>query len=436
MAIDIRTERGAAAPRGGLLRLRTGAWYGDREIRLDLPAGWRVRLHAPAPLPPLDDEAIAARLDHPLGRPGLAELAEGCRRPLVIVDDPNRPTPVDRILPFLLARLRQSGVSPDSVTLLVAPGSHGLPRPELLARKLGPAAAGCRVLVHDCEGPQVGLGRTSQGTPVLANPALLECDLVVGVGGVYPNQTAGFGGGTKLALGVLGIDSIAALHHGHRPAGWGRDGLDASFRRDLDEIAAKIGLRWVVSALVNAERELAELRCGDPMHCQEELVGRALEAFSAPGPGAADLVVANAYPNDLSLTFVGMKGLAPLARAARGASRVAVAACPEGVGRHRLFPLLGPSAVSPAARARALARHPGLAASKLVGRARRLARPSGFAHPVRVFRSLPGAPLPRELAGMRIHRSWSEVLDAVRAEQGRDDLEVAVYPCAALQALG
>ncbi len=434
MAIEIRAER-AAAPRGAVLRLRTGAWYGDQEVRLELPAAWRVEVHAPPALPPLDDEAIVGRLDHPLGRPGLADLAEGCRRPLVIVDDPNRPTPLDRILPLLLARLGRAGVSPDSVTLLVALGTHGLPRPELLAQKLGPAARGCRVLVHDCEGPQVGLGRTSQGTPVSANPALVGCDLVVGVGGVYPNQTAGFGGGTKLALGILGMDSIAALHHGHRAAGWGRDGLDVSFRRDLDEIAARIGLRWVASVLVNAERELAELRCGDPVRCQEELVGCALEAFSTSGPGQADLVLANAYPNDLSLTFVGMKGLAPLARAARAASRVAVAACPEGVGRHRLFPLLGPTAAPHGARARALARHPAVAASKLVGRVRRLARLSSFAHPVHVFRSLPGPPLPSELAGLRIHQSWPEVVEAVRAEQGRDDPEVAVYPCAALQVL-
>src|SRR4029077_5228670 len=53
-----------------------------------------------------------------------------------------------------------------------------------------------------------------------------------------------------------------------------------------------------------------------------------------------DVVIANAYPMDVSLTFARSKGLAPLAHSGSQASRVLIAACPEGLGLHRIFPYL------------------------------------------------------------------------------------------------
>jgi hypothetical protein len=57
---------------------------------------------------------------------------------------------------------------------------------------------------------------------------------------------------------------------------------------------------------------------------------------------------------DLSLTFLRSKAITPLLRAARDSSRVLIAGCPEGVGRHGLYPFLDRS---PAARLRHLYRH-------------------------------------------------------------------------------
>lgn len=60
-----------------------------------------------------------------------------------------------------------------------------------------------------------------------------------------------------------------------------------------------------------------------------------------PAPEGADVVISNTYPNDVSLTFGRMKGMVPLhAWAPPRATRIAVAACTEGIGRHNLFPLV------------------------------------------------------------------------------------------------
>ena len=58
----------------------------------------------------------------------------------------------------------------------------------------------------------------------------------MGIGGVYPNYTAGFGGGSKLVLGVLGYRSIKDLHFRHRGMGWGRHEEGDPLRTDLNEI--------------------------------------------------------------------------------------------------------------------------------------------------------------------------------------------------------
>ena len=104
----------------------------------------------------------------------------------------------------------------------MASGAHGSPGAHAFAKKLGvEAAALCKPHAHHCQRNLVNMGRTSFGTPVLVNKAVADSDFLVGIGGIYPNHTAGFGGGSKLALGVLGFRSIATLHYRHRSVGWG-----------------------------------------------------------------------------------------------------------------------------------------------------------------------------------------------------------------------
>jgi len=439
---------------GPVATLRTAAWYGDRGLTLHFPSAWELTVHSPVTPAPLGDAEIAARLRSPLGQPRIAELARGRSRPLIIVDDLNRPTPASRVLPALLRELAEAGVPARNVRILMAPGTHGAPPPGALAKKVGePAAAACELHVHDCHGPVVKVGCTSFGTPVLVNPQVMESDLILGVGGIYPNQTAGFGGGVKLILGVLGFRSIANLHHRHRSVGWGSADTGSSFRRDLEEIASLVGLRASVVMLLDAHRDVVDLACGDPrtthvgLHATKDL-------FRAPPPAAdTRVVVANAYPNDLSLTFVRMKGMAPLGYAPAGASRVVIASCPEGLGFHGLFPFLnGPRhhaarmlamrvpmlAHRPRELVRKLGRRLGREASSWLTRGRPSSAP---APPIWLYRPPAeggaAASLPAAIPGMRAASSWDEILEAVRREQGGEQaLKAELYVCTPLQWIG
>lgn len=425
--------------------LATAAWYGDPALDLVFPADWSVVVHEPDLPPPLTRAEMLSALRDPVGAPPVASVAAGARRVAVIVDDLTRPTPAAAVLSLLIDELEGAGIRREDVTIVVATGTHGPASVDAMMRKVGRSAEGCRLISHDdlADCPRVGI--TRMGTPVFANPEVLAADLVIGVGGVYPQHSTGFGGGSKLAIGVLGRDTITRLHFGHESMEGGYD-VANTFRADLDEIAAMIGLRWMVMAHVNARREIVRLVSGDPEKAYPAAATFSRERFAAPLPLDADVVIANAYPMDISATFMRSKGVIPLLHAPPGASRILLAACPEGAGHHGLFPLEPPTGMARIRRRAVTIRARGwpevVRLAKAVGRrlfgARAAAptNPGPSRWPILMYQTIdPPAPLPPRLPGLRVVATWSEILDAIRVQQGPGRLKVVVYSCAPLQVI-
>lgn len=194
------------------IRFRTAARYGDRELVLETPFDWHVETHWPCTPRPMRPEELAAALERPVGQPPLRVLARGKRRPVIVCDDVTRPTPANLMVPLLLRHLHDAGIASEDVTIVVGGGAHRPARADQLLRKVGREAVGCRLVAHDCSRDLVRIGRTSFGTPVMLNRLVAGSDLLVGVGGVYPQHSVGFGAGSKLVLGVLGRRLIVALH--------------------------------------------------------------------------------------------------------------------------------------------------------------------------------------------------------------------------------
>lgn len=419
-------------------QLRTAAWYGDEPLLVDFPDTWDVTAHWPGTPPPLRDEQIVQALDQPVAQPPIREIALGKSRPLIIVDDLTRPTPAARVFPFLLEELARAGIRQTDVSVLMATGSHGAPRPDAMAKKIGPeAAATCRVVIHDCDRGLAKAGHTSFGTEVLVNREVLASDLLIGIGGVFPQHSVGFGGGSKLAIGVLGKRSIANLHHGHESM-TGSYNVENQFRRELDEVAKLIGLRTTINIHVDYNREVVRMVSGDHDQYYREAVEFAKLAYRAPLPDGADVVISNAYPIDVSLTFMRSKGIIPLLHAQSSASRILVASCPEGVGTHRLFPFIGRGPFSEKLRvARNIASRPQELPRKL---GKRLSRRAGEMTKHRMINLyLVGGRedrVPSKIPGMTAVYSWPEVLRRIQQEQGAARrLVVALYPCAPLHVL-
>lgn len=427
--------------------LRTGVWYNDRSVKITFPNEWDVKAYWPDTPPPLTDDEIRVRLASPVGQPPLRQMASGKTRPVVIVDDVTRPTPVSKVWPFLLEDFKAAGIAPEQITVLVATGTHGPPEDAALAAKLGaPVMESCRVIVHnDLENTKL-IGKTSFNTPVYINRELIDADLIIGVGGVYAQHSTGFGGGGKLALGVLGRQSIRHLHFGHGSVG-GSYNIDNDFRRDVTEIALMIGLKSIVTVHINARMEIVSLMAGDYTAYYRDAAEFSLERYEAPRPEDADVVIANAYPSDISYTFM-RKANKPILAAPAGATKIMVASNHAGMGHHGLYP----QGKDPRWLKykelwdRISIMKPRVIASKILKKLF-LHQKSTYIYdaesatpptdatiwiytPEGGRRDLP------PLKGVKIIGNWDEILDAIRKDHpSKERIKVRIYPCASLQCI-
>jgi nickel-dependent lactate racemase len=431
------------------LSLRTGAWYGDRLIELEIPPYWDVNIVRPNTPVPLTKKQIEINLLNPTGQDSIKNLCKGKSRPLIIIDDLNRPTPTNLIIEILLDWFEHASIPLKDVTILMATGSHGKPAQDAFPKKVGEKAAkSCRLLVHDCFSSNKKVGKTSFGTNIYANPALLSSDFVLGIGGIYPNWTAGFGGGTKLALGVLGIQSIFDLHFQHQGIGWGNEGSDdCSFRKDLNEVAHMIGLDTAVSVQVNANREIIRVDSGDPTKFYPDATNFCRQTFGFPASDDADVVISDTYPNDLSLTFAKMKGFAPFELSKPTASKIAIASCGEGIGLHNIFPFINMPRFQKEKHFIRLLRAFGIkwVSTKILKRLWRVTSqptnqspsPQKPANNRSILLYRPDKNLnnlPSNIPGITQLQKWADIIQTVRKEQqSRDRVKVSVYPCAFLQ---
>jgi nickel-dependent lactate racemase len=429
------------------IELRTGAWYNDRSIQLTFPDSWDVVTYWPDTPPPLTDEEIAEHIRRPIGQAPLSDLARGKKRPVIVVDDLARPTPVFKVLPFLLKEFEAAGIQPHDIRILVATGTHGHQDASALASKIGqPAYARCQVIVHsDLRGAKL-IGTTSFGTPVYVNGELCTADLIVGIGGVYPQHTTGFGGGGKLMLGVSGRKTIRTLHFRHKGVG-GSYNIDNDFRKDVTEIARMAGLNTIYTVHINDRMEVVQLLAGDHYAYYPQAAEFSKTRYTAPLPEDADVVIVNSYPSDVSYTFV-RKAMKPIRCAPRSAMKIVIGSMHEGLGHHGLFQ----QGLSERIREyrelynRISVMSPGVILQKLIKnlffrnhrqtQSHATVSASPQVDPMWVYRPEgPGAAM-EELEGVRIVRSWDAVLKGIQARYATGtSVKVRIYPCGSLQCL-
>lgn len=288
------------------VRLRVGAWFREEDIELGFPSNWEVvecRMggHDRAPM---TEEQMRAAIQQPIESPRLSELARGKKKVVILFDDLPKPTPTSKIVPFVLEELHAGGITDDQIRFLCAPGTHRpLIYPEFAAKLGADIVARYPVYNHSIWENLVYLGTTSRGTPVHVNREFASCDLRIGIGSLIPHGLAGFGGGGKLVLpGISGIDTIE-YHHKHQAQTADLSGLRGSvegntFRLDIEEAARMAGLHFKVDAVLNNKREVVGLFAGD--FVAEHRVGSKLayEVYYTEPAREADVVVANAYPDD------------------------------------------------------------------------------------------------------------------------------------------
>ncbi len=284
--------------------LRVNCWYDEHDIDVAFPADWdvtecRMIGHDRSPI---SSDAMRAAVEHPIGSPRLMELAKGKRQVVILFDDLPKPTPAKLIVPLVLDELHAGGITDEQIRFLCAPACHRqLMYPEFVAKLGADVVARYSVYNHNIYEHHVFVGTTSRGTPVHVNREYASCDLHVGIGGIIPHPSAGYGGGGKIILpGVCSIDTISHHHKHFTGAARVERGRvhDNDFRLDIEEAARLAGLHFKVDAVINNRREIVGLFAGDFVEEHRAGVELAQQVYPTQAAKDADVVVSNAYPDE------------------------------------------------------------------------------------------------------------------------------------------
>ena len=191
--------------------------YGRGHLSFDLPDVVRAKVIEPVDMLAAPDlvGAVEAALNAPVGGADVADF-QSARSAAIAISDKTRPVPHRHLLPPLLHRLENLGLSPGAIRLIIATGTHS-PMPREEYRWVVPEEIVARypVLCHNADDREnlVQLGTTSRSTPVWVNRRFFEADLRIVVGNIEPHLFQGFSGGVKsAAIGLAGRDTVNRNH--------------------------------------------------------------------------------------------------------------------------------------------------------------------------------------------------------------------------------
>lgn len=410
--------------------LFSGAWHGDTAMTLRFPASWEVSVVGDGVHPSLSNEMIRERFNNPIGSACLSELASGKNRVAIIVDDITRPTPSAILIPFILADLRTAGIQDDAITIVVAGGTHRPATREEIIKKTGDIPSAIKVVSHDCKQNLRYLGKSSRGTPIYINQAVMECDLKIGVGCIYPHAWAGFSGGSKIIMpGVCGRETAQYLHSTHQGAKHRGDPAETDFRRDIEEVTRTIGLDFIVNVVLNQERRIAGLFVGDRNMAHQAGVDFATRMYTVRVIEDADIVIADVYPFDCFLTFAYDRGLWSVLGARKDTTTIALAACSMGVGQHELHSL------SRSVGERITRRLKGFRLKELYNPIREFKKVSHFFKKRNLALLVLSQGITRDeirpiFPHAKLFKDWNELLPVLESRHKRLPVKVVVYRCA------
>lgn len=307
--------------------------YGDEKVSIDLPDSWDVNIYNISGAKPLYREDIQNSFESPIGAPRISELASKQKKVAVVVEDISRPSPTPKLIPFVLDELKKGGVPYRNITFVMATGAHRLQGREDMIKKLGKhVCEKYSTQSHSFQENLAYLGKTSFGNPIYLNKTVLEADLKIGVGGIYPHGSGvgGFGGGAKILVpGVAGLDTIT---QNHLIQGFGNQ------RKEMIEVARKIGFNTIVDAVIDCKKNIVGLFVGDLVEAHRKGVKFAEKAYKInPMSSKVDIAITDAYPMDIDLGQASKALPVSFNCLNEGGTVVLAASCNEGGGYHAVY---------------------------------------------------------------------------------------------------
>ena len=329
--------------------------YGQGYLPVELPDG-RTTVIQPSHNLGLADErdAVLAALEKPIAARPLREWLKPGGRVCIVFTDITRPTPNDRLIPWLLGCL--ADVPREDITLLNSLGTHRPNTRAELEQLLTPSVVqNYRVLNHESENPDalIPLGVTHDGTPALLNRHFVEADVRIVTGFIEPHFFAGFSGGPKgIMPGIAGLRTVMS-NHGVNPINDPNSTFGVTqgnpIWEEMRDIALRAGPSFLLNVTLNEQRQITGVFAGDLVTAHQAGCDFVRQSAMQPCDAPFDIVVTtnSGYPLDQNL-YQAVKGMSAGARALKpGGTLILASECREGAPANCSFDQLLRSVASP-----------------------------------------------------------------------------------------
>ena len=277
----------------------------------------------------------------------------------IIVDDHTRPCAHQRrLLPGLLAWLRDHKVPRDRMAIVVAGATHRDPRPSEYPHVLGDAVWAVwrdRVFPHHDQEDLVRLGTMPDGVPVEVNGRVARSEVVVLLSALDYHYFAGVSGGPKqLVPGVAGRALTTADHlRMFGPLGFAPNcdmGIlegnpvyeykRTAVRIVLDALRARGTFVYAILSVLNPAHNFVALEGGEVLTLHGQLRHTLDRAYVMEVSRLADVAIVSARHLGLNVYQAG-KAINTAARAIRpGGTVLCLAPCPDGFGNEEFRSLM------------------------------------------------------------------------------------------------
>lgn len=240
-------------------------------------------------------------------------------------------------MPALLERLNKAGVKDRQISCIMALGTHRYMSETEIINKVGKEVYDrISVFNHEWKNREnlTDLGKTPQGTPIIVNKAVLEADVLIGLGSVVPHHIPGYSGSSKIIQpGICGSRTTAETHLLSCSHGGGSFlGLpDNPIRRDMDSMAQKVNLKTIFNTVLNDNGAVVGIFFGEIYSTFQEAVKLARRIYGVKFHEEADIVIANSCPCDFDF-WQAHKALYPAEKIVKDKGTIIVTTpSPEGV---------------------------------------------------------------------------------------------------------
>lgn len=284
--------------------------YGKRKINFKIPEGFSldsiIQKHS-SPVNSLYEKTLES-ISHPINSSPLSELVKGKKSICIVVTDITRECP-DREVLVPILEVVEKEVKKENISILIAAGMHKNMSYDEKVEKYGKNIVdNYRTIDHNGKNNEslISLGITKNGTPVKVSKLALEADFLISLGVVEPHQFAGYSGGYKtVSIGLAGDDTISYMHSRTmlRKAETRVGKVEKNLiQEEIIEIGKKIGLNFIVNVILGNNKEVIEIKAGEPLATHRFLIKKARTLYEVLVNKSYDVVICGVgYPRDSNL---------------------------------------------------------------------------------------------------------------------------------------